>query len=180
MVYENGGLLASGQQVTRHRHVRHSLSPFVRIPPHPSTNIFSSNRIPQGGSAGDETSNQPLPKTRPTIYFRRCRHGAGTFRPPGRHQIISLGPSIIQGTVATLWPWEPLGQDVRVSKCPSARVRGSSEVSDPCAIEKGMCKPGNLGRGRSEADDGSSSRHLGQCADALRCRPADCLQGRVM
>lgn len=65
----------------------------VRIPPHPSTNHLSPNRILQSGSAGDKTSNQPLPKTRPIISFRRCRHGAGTFRPPGRHQIISLGPS---------------------------------------------------------------------------------------
>ena len=110
------------------------------------------------------------------------RHFSVPRAPPDNQSWPLQGPSTIQDIVATLRLWQPLGQEMCVSKCPCERARGPEgrlKFQIPVQMRKGYAR--SLGRGRSEADDGSSSRHLGQCADALRCRPANCLNhGRVM
>ena len=54
--------------------------------------------------------------------------------------------------------------------CQNVRVKGPEDrlkFQIPVQMRKGYARC--LGRGRSEADDGSTSKHLGQCVNALRC-----------
>lgn len=110
---------------------------------------------------------------RPIISFRRCRHGAGTFR---RHQMVNLGPSKSPSTIQDIEPYGCWSHLTQKCACQNVRVKGLEARPNfqiPVHMGKGYAR--SLGRGRSEADDGSSSKHLGQYADALRYRPLTAL-----